>query len=96
MEFLKELNEKDGRTIIMVTHEAWSLRDAQRIFYMKDGAIIKEERQKIKTIPISKHFQEFIPKAAVNEITAQTLAGLLLRGYSTDEVKRFQFFCFKG
>ena len=92
LEFLKELNEKDGRTIIMVTHEAWSLRDAQRIFYMKDGAIIKEERQKIKTIPISKHFQEFIPKAAVNEITAQTLAGLLLRGYSTDEVKRFQFF----
>ncbi len=92
LEFLKELNEKDGRTIIMVTHEAWSLRDAQRIFYMKDGMVIKEEKQKIKVIPISKHFQEFIPKAAVNELAAQTLAELLLRGYSTDEVKRFQFF----
>ncbi|MEI7765028.1 MAG: ABC transporter ATP-binding protein, partial [bacterium] len=37
LEFLKELNEKDGRTIIMVTHEAWSLRDVKTIYHMKDG-----------------------------------------------------------
>ena len=43
LEFLKELNEKDKRTIIMVTHEAWSLRDAKRIFFMKDGKILKSE-----------------------------------------------------
>ncbi|MEK7479031.1 MAG: ABC transporter ATP-binding protein [Patescibacteria group bacterium] len=43
LEFLKELNEKDGRTIVMVTHEAWSLRDAGRIFFMKDGKILKSE-----------------------------------------------------
>jgi len=37
LEFIKELNEKDGRTVIMVTHEAWSLRDVSTIFHMKDG-----------------------------------------------------------
>lgn len=95
LEFLKELNEKDGRTIIMVTHEAWSLRDAKRILYLKDGSIIKEERPKRRTIAetISKHFfKELAPKTSSNELAAQTLAGLLLRGYSTDETKRFQFF----
>lgn len=39
--FLRELHEKDKRTIIMVTHEAWSVRDAERIIYIKDGAIVK-------------------------------------------------------
>ncbi|MDP3725112.1 MAG: ABC transporter ATP-binding protein [Nanoarchaeota archaeon] len=43
LEFLKELNEKDGRTIVMVTHEAWSLRDAKRVFFMRDGKILKSE-----------------------------------------------------
>jgi putative ABC transport system ATP-binding protein len=54
--FLKELNEKDGRTIIMVTHEAWSVRDAGRIIYLKDGAITKmgESVKKEETMsPIS-------------------------------------------
>ena len=46
LQFLKELNEKDGRTIIMVTHEAWSLRDVKTIFHMKDGQIISEEKTK--------------------------------------------------
>lgn len=43
--FLKELNEKDGRTIIMVTHEAWSLQDVGKIFYMQDGAVTGIEEQ---------------------------------------------------
>lgn len=49
LEFLKELNEKDGRTIIMVTHEAWSLRDVKTVFYMKDGSITSVEHQTAKT-----------------------------------------------
>ena len=47
LEFLKELNEKDGRTVIMVTHESWSLRDVKTIFYMKDGVIIDTEKTKM-------------------------------------------------
>jgi putative ABC transport system ATP-binding protein len=46
LEFLKNLNEKDGETVIMVTHESWSLRDARTVFHMKDGVITKVEQRK--------------------------------------------------
>lgn len=50
LEFLKELNEKDGRTIIMVTHEAWSLRDVKTIYHMRDGTITEVEHVTPKTL----------------------------------------------
>jgi putative ABC transport system ATP-binding protein len=50
LEFLKELNEKDGRTIIMVTHEAWSLRDVKTIYHMKDGSITEIEHVSPKNL----------------------------------------------
>jgi putative ABC transport system ATP-binding protein len=50
LEFLKELNEKDGRTIIMVTHEAWSLRDVKTIYHMKDGSITDVEKVESKNL----------------------------------------------
>lgn len=96
LEFLKELNEKDKRTVIMVTHEAWSLRDAKKIFYMKDGEITKIEEPKTKTAvakSISSYlYKELYPNLSQNEIVAKSLAQLFLRGYSVDEAKRFEFF----
>lgn len=94
--FLKELNEKDGRTVIMVTHEAWSLKDVKKIFYMKDGEIIKAEEPKTKTAiakSVSSYlYQELYPNLSQSEIIAKSLAQLFLRGYSVDEAKRFEFF----
>jgi putative ABC transport system ATP-binding protein len=45
LDILRDLNEKDGRTIIMVTHEAWSLQDVRTIFHMKDGSICSVEHR---------------------------------------------------
>src|SRR3989344_2890921 len=98
LEFLKELNEKDGLTIIMVTHESWSLRDAKKIFYMKDGEIVKMEKSAPKTVAesVSKHiYKELSPQLSQIEIAAQSLSNLLLRGYSAEEIKRFEFFLFQ-
>ncbi len=96
LEFLKELNEKDGRTVIMVTHEAWSLRDAKRIFYIKDGEIVKIEEPKGKTETaksITSHvMEELYPDITSKELIAKSLSHLFLRGYSNDEIKRFEFF----
>lgn len=99
LKFLKELQEKDGRTVIMVTHEAWSVRDADRIVYMKDGSIIKSsvtERPAEKAdqmLSISPNmFRELYPDLTQDEITIKALSNLLLRGYSADEIKRFEFF----
>lgn len=43
MRILKELNEIDKKTIILVTHNAEHLHYADRIIYMKDGKVVKEE-----------------------------------------------------
>jgi len=37
MNSLKEINEKDKKTIIMITHNASQLQYAHRVFYLKDG-----------------------------------------------------------
>jgi len=42
MELLEELNRKDKKTVILVTHDPRYLDYADVIFYIKDGAIIKE------------------------------------------------------
>jgi putative ABC transport system ATP-binding protein len=42
LNILKELNEKEGRTIILVTHDARHLNFANRVFHIKDGIIIRE------------------------------------------------------
>jgi len=41
MKFLKDLNKKEGKTIIMVTHDSELAKNADRIAYLKDGVIIK-------------------------------------------------------
>lgn len=48
LDILKELNEVDKKTVIMVTHNAEHLPYADRIIYMKDGRIEKEVVQKDK------------------------------------------------
>ena len=41
MDFLKDLNKKEGKTIIMVTHDAELAKHADRIAHLRDGVIIK-------------------------------------------------------
>ena len=42
MDFLKDLNKKEGKTIVMVTHDAELAKHADRIAYLKDGVIVKQ------------------------------------------------------
>jgi putative ABC transport system ATP-binding protein len=97
LDFLKELNEKDGRTIIMVTHQAWSVRDANKIVYLKDGAIVKVgeslESVLVEEKPLSPRlFKELYQDLSQDELRVKILASLLLRGFSEEEIKRFEFF----
>jgi putative ABC transport system ATP-binding protein len=106
LEFLKELNEKDGRTIIMVTHEAWSLRDVKTVFHMKDGVITDVEKIQSDTVAesLSKHLYEQLSSvrstsekksnsiSIEEKLSARVLANFLLRGYSMDEIRRFESF----
>lgn len=41
MKFLDKLQEKGGKTIVMVTHESDIAKYAERLIYLKDGKIVK-------------------------------------------------------
>lgn len=58
MKILKELNQREGKTVIMVTHEALYLKYAEKIIYMKDGEIIRIETQKPAQVGESLEFGE--------------------------------------
>lgn len=46
LDILKELNEKEKKTIILVTHNPENLEYGDRILYMKDGMIVRESVNK--------------------------------------------------
>ncbi len=96
LEFLKELNEKDGLTVIMVTHESWSLRDARIVFYLKDGELIKVDEPKKKgdsQKSLSDHlYKNLFPEVSNESLMARSLAYMLMRGFSSAEIKRFELF----
>jgi len=46
LELLKELNEKQGKTIILVTHEADIAAYARRVIELKDGEIVYDGKNK--------------------------------------------------
>jgi putative ABC transport system ATP-binding protein len=60
LKILKELNEIDKKTIILVTHNSEHLHFADRILHMKDGKIVSEEINKDKR-----------PKTAIKEELAK-------------------------
>lgn len=51
LDILKELNETDKKTVVMVTHNPEHLVYADRIIYMKDGRIVNEEVRNDKRDP---------------------------------------------
>ncbi len=50
LDFLNELNEREGKTIIIVTHDLDIIKYATRVVYIRDGEIEKiEKRTKIES-----------------------------------------------
>ncbi len=103
LDILRELNEKDGRTIIMVTHEAWSLQDVRTIYHMKDGVILSVEHR--EPLPMNertgKGLEDSAPKKAAEEgkkeaspenlsKMARILSNYFMRGHTVEETARFE------
>jgi putative ABC transport system ATP-binding protein len=69
LEILAELNEKEKKTLIMVTHNPENLILADRIIYMKDGIITREVINKDKHKEIKKKGEGEVPKSPTAEIS---------------------------
>lgn len=96
LELIKELNEKEDKTIIMVTHNAEHLTFADHIFYIKDGKITQETFGHKKKNP---NFGDLEPEEKEFELLSRSFVGLneaqlgmlivpfkakVLAGYSTN------------
>jgi len=44
MEILQDLNEKEKRTVILITHETYTAEHAQRILFMRDGNVESDKQ----------------------------------------------------
>jgi len=45
LDFLDELHKKEGKTIIIVTHDLEIVKHATRIVYLRDGEVEKIEKR---------------------------------------------------
>lgn len=43
MEIIQRLHEKEGHTIILITHETYTAEHAERIIQLKDGSIVSDD-----------------------------------------------------
>ena len=93
MQTLKDINEKDGKTVVLVTHDPRFLHYAHRIYYMQDGKIVREtinpERKQLKVMKERDRLLTELyrmarryPHAAAQELRAKVLADYLTREMS--------------
>jgi len=47
IDFLSNLNKKEGKTIIMVTHDMNVAKHTHRVEFLKDGVIVKSKKLRI-------------------------------------------------
>lgn len=89
MDLLFELNTKDKKTVILVTHDPRFLHYAHRVFYLKDGKLVREvkneERKQFreeKTQPFVAHalaeFARFYPHLEETALKAKFLTHYLM------------------
>ena len=50
MQIISDLNRKEGKTVLMVTHNPENVAWATHIIYMKDGKVIKEEWKNVDDV----------------------------------------------
>jgi len=99
MELLKELSTKHGKTVILVTHEAWCLNYVDRIFYMKDGMVTKTETVKSENLPdmgegkgLEDRSKGANPLADRIDILSDAISAFFIKGYSKEETERAKEF----
>lgn len=101
MDKIDEINTFDQRTIIMVSHNAAHLSYAHRVYYLKDGFIVREvvnpQRKQIKPVEEGativtelEQLARLFPYDSVETLRVKSLTNFLTQGYTFDQLVRLE------
>ncbi len=96
MNTIKEVNERDGVTIILVTHDAKHLPYAHRVYYLEDGRIVREvpnpEKKQIKKtkdasiVTEIERLARLFPYVSVDDLRVKSLVNYVTQNVNFDQV----------
>ena len=101
MDKIDEINTFDRRTIIMVSHDAAHLNYAHRVYYLKDGRVVREvvnpQRKQIKPVKEGEtivteleQLARLYPYDSVDTLRVKSLVNYLTQDYSFDQIIRLE------
>ncbi len=101
MDKIDEMNTFDMRTIIMVSHNAAHLSYAHRVYYLKDGRIVREvvnpQRKQIKPVQEGEtivteleQLARLFPYDSVNTLRVKSMVNYLTQEYTYDQLMRLE------
>lgn len=105
MKLLADLNEKYGKTVILVTHDPLFLSYAHRVFHMKDGRIVRQvanpdkkpiaPAEKKEVITEIEELTRSYPDLPEVQIKAKALTQYLLTSFDEPQIRRLEEFISK-
>jgi len=101
MDKIDEINTFDKRTIIMVSHNAAHLSYAHRVYYLKDGRILREvvnpQRKQIKPVREGEtivteleQLARLYPYDSVETWRVKSMVNFLTQNYSLNQIGRLE------
>lgn len=101
MDKIDEINTFDRRTIIMVSHNAAHLSYAHRVYYLKDGVIVREvvnpQRKQIKPVREGEtivteleQLARLFPYDSIDTLRVKSIVNFLTQDITFDQLSRFE------
>ncbi len=101
MDKIDEINTFDQRTIIMVSHNAAHLQYAHRVYYLKDGLVVREvanpQRKQIKPVKEGEtivteleQLSRLFPYDSVDVLRVKSLTNYLTQEYTFSQLGRLE------
>ncbi len=101
MDKIDEMNTFDRRTIIMVSHNAAHLSYAHRVYYLRDGRIVREvanpQRKQIKPVKEGEtivteleQLARLFPYDSISTLRVKSMVNFLTQDYTFDQLIRLE------
>jgi putative ABC transport system ATP-binding protein len=101
MDSFEQINERDRKTVILVTHDAKYLPYAHRVFYMRDGAlrrvVVNPEKQQVKRVKAGEtivteieQLARLYPYAEPIELKVKSLINFVTQNISFTQIERLE------